>query len=402
MKKRLLCLLLAVCFLLGGCAQGPTDQNAPDGQDPSKDPLLYVPEYEYDDGGVVTDGEERVAGAADVGLTLGMEQLLLDLQEYYYRSLSAMKVKDCTDIFSSVEEAEYHQAVWRSLIAIRNASLVDLSLVDYCFNLTITDVEWSGEDKVKLELLEDAVMNFSITPDVDSEHFDNYHEYTLVRLDDGGWRIAEHYSDDNPYYNFTYDRDAGQEAYLDQFLANVAARQATRADAGEEVSLTWDHDYDRDAAYAYMMTYAEKRNDDWDAYDDVGGNCQNFGSQVLHAGGIPMDVEGDARWFWYSNENQDYSWINVDLFIAYAGANEGYGLVADAAPNYYDAQVGDILILGDNRYRHTTEICGRITDDDGATLDYLLCSNTSNYRNFPASAYYYTLHWPVRIFGWNE
>lgn len=392
MKKLWWLLLLAGCLLLSACAVKPAEE-------PEQNETVH---YSYADGTAVLSGNERVTGAADAGLTAGMEQLVLDLQEYYYRSLSAMEVEDINALFADAEEADYHQAVWRSLIAIRKASLVDLSLVDYSFHLTITDVEWEGEERVELKLLEDAVMNFSVTPDVDSEQFDNYHEYTLVRQSDGEWRIAEHYSDDNPYYNFTYDSEAGQELYLEQFLANVAARQATRGDAGAEVTLTWDHDYDRDAAYAYMMTYAEKRNSDWYVYDDLGGNCQNFGSQVLYAGGIPMDEEGDARWFWRSNEDQDYSWINVDLFIAYAADNEGYGLVAETEPNYYDAQVGDILILGDNRYRHTTEICGLITDEEGATLDYLLCSNTSNYRNFPASAYYYTLHWPVRIFGWNE
>lgn len=114
-----------------------------------------------------------------------------------------------------------------------------------------------------------------------------------------------------------------------------------------------------------------------------------------------MDREGDAQWYWKSHSDQNYSWINVSRFANYARSNTGYGLVADADANYYSGQTGDILIMGDGGMEHTTVIADTITDGSG-TVDYLICSNTGNYRNFPASAYYYTYHWLVRILGWND
>ena len=51
-------------------------------------------------------------------------------------------------------------------------------------------------------------------------------------------------------------------------------------------------------------------------------------SQVLLAGGIPMDEVGDACWYWHTHDYQDYSWINVGNFMDYAKANTGYGLVS--------------------------------------------------------------------------
>jgi hypothetical protein len=95
-----------------------------------------------------------------------------------------------------------------------------------------------------------------------------------------------------------------------------------------------------------MYTYSVKRNGNWKAYDGNGGNCQNFGSQTLLAGGIPMDEEGTAKWYWRSHTDQNYSWINVGNFWNYANNNTGYGLVAKTNGNYYDGQVGDILIVG--------------------------------------------------------
>ena len=51
---------------------------------------------------------------------------------------------------------------------------------------------------------------------------------------------------------------------------------------------------------------------------------------------------------------------------------------------------------------HTTVICGVLTDDAGQTVDYLLCSNTANLRNYPASAYYYANRQLTKILGWND
>ena len=49
-----------------------------------------------------------------------------------------------------------------------------------------------------------------------------------------------------------------------------------------------------------------------------------------------------------------------------------------------------------------TVISGIIRDEAGQTVDYLLCSNTTNYTDFPAGAYYYTSHRLIKIYGWNE
>lgn len=47
-------------------------------------------------------------------------------------------------------------------------------------------------------------------------------------------------------------------------------------------------------------------------------------------------------------------------------------------------------------------ISGIIRDEAGQTVDYLLCSNTTNYTDFPAGAYYYTSQRLIKIYGWNE
>lgn len=383
-----------------GEEENQEEASAPESKPEEPTPPPPPPPPKYAPLTTVSADAERIVSASGYGLSAAMEDILLALQNRYYQSVGALAVQECDELFSTPEEANRHEAIWRSLVEIRKASLIDLHLADYGFTFYCTNVSWNGEEEVRVTLLEDAVMYFASTSYVPSEQFDVSHTFTLCRTGQDSWQIKSHTSDDNPYENFAYDKVNQCDSRLSAFLGSIASRQAQRGGGGG-TSKTWQHDYDRSAAYAYMQTYAAYRNGDWRTYDYSGGNCQNFGSQVLHAGGIPMDQEGEAQWYWKNHYDQNYSWINVTRFANYARSNTGYGLVADADANYYDGQIGDILIMGDGGMEHTTVIADTITDGSG-TVDYLICSNTGNYRNFPASAYYYTYHWVVRIFGWND
>ena len=42
-----------------------------------------------------------------------------------------------------------------------------------------------------------------------------------------------------------------------------------------------------------------------------------------------------------------------------------------------------------------------VTDEDGNVIDYLVCSNTANQKNYPISAYGYTYQVLIKILGSN-
>ena len=392
MKRSLCCLGLTLCLLLAGC--GITMQ-FPDGNPPEElaEQVTIPAPLEMELAVTAVDSKER--------LTPGQTALVGDLLTRWYHFIGSFEEKDFAALFSegSQTEALQHAASCRTLVAIRQAALEDLRMSRCDVTLTVTDVSESGGE-VRIELDENTVMQFAGL-EVESELFDLPHIFKLRQTGGDDWVITHHEADDNPYFSFVYEEGCQTDPRLPIFLRNIERRQLQQQETAQ-VTLSCDHPYDRDAALDYMMTYCERRNDGWYAYDNMGGNCMNFGSQILLAGGIPMDYEGDARWYWESVKRTDLPFINVGDFLEYARVNTGYGLVADIDAGFYTGEVGDLILFGVNSPRHTTAICGLVQDEQGRTVDYLLCSNTTNYRNFPAGAYYYTGQRLVKIYGWND
>ena len=73
--------------------------------------------------------------------------------------------------------------------------------------------------------------------------------------------------------------------------------------------------YNRTAAVAYARQYAMSYNSQYPSYSEYGGDCMNFVSQCLHAGGMPMKEQG---YLWYATSTgSGASWRGVDSFLAY-------------------------------------------------------------------------------------
>lgn len=396
-RARLLTGLLLTALLLLGCSAAEKvdvgEANQPDEPStgaaaPVEKPMESAPDrtepeltvtVTVEDNGLLSDGERRV---------------LQDFMTRWYLSVGSFEIQDFKPVFQGEEEALSHAASCRTQTAIRAAAPEDLHLTACQVTLTVTDV---SRDVISVE--ETTVVQFAGLPGIESELFDLAHIFAVTGEGDG-CRIVYHEADDNPYSSFSYDEENGVDSNYEDIMANIAQRRALPREPAAE--LKCDHPYDRQAALTYMLTYADHRNGEWHAYDDEGGNCMNFGSQVLLAGGIPMDYSGYDCWFSEGVSSVTGSFVNVGWFMDYARCNTGYGLVADADANYYNGEVGDLLLVGLYGLQHTTEICGLVQDEKGQTIDYLLCSNTTNYRNFPAGAYYYTRHWLVKIYGWND
>ena len=175
-----------------------------------------------------------------------------------------------------------------------------------------------------------------------------------------------------------------------------------------------DTSYDRQRAVDYAQHWWNERNYNgrYLAYDDFGGNCQNFASQCLYAGGIRMDHTGtiDNQWKFYSEvlnskqaaSGRSYSWTGVDMFYSYAVASYKSGLVSLTDIDYKYAEKGDIIHVGAYyQWRHALLITDVIKNEDGSVKEIIVASNTADRWNYPLSAYIYTAPRLIHILGQN-
>lgn len=439
--KTLLGLALA-SLLLAGCA-APEPGPSPDSMEPMdslhssgqpRDPGADTSDHELDEpegtSPAQPDGPLGVGTAvfADPGeLTAGQQEAVLSLLTRYYDSLAKLQLRDPADLFAPEAFAQYlgNRAVWEYVVAVRRMQRTDLDLVSYRVELDCGEIDENEDGSVSFRVTENSVQNFRATPEVDSEQKNVYHQFSLVPQGEDRWLVSVHTQLDSLYrtvmgqyaYRPSTPDDRGEaqlELYyqerLTELLETAGEDVTQRFVRGEERAVAAQHSYDRAAAVAYARQWVGIRNDDWPDYSRNGGNCQNFVSQCLLAGGIPMDVYSPGIWKWYGSTpnnlsvmaGRSASWSAVVSFLDYAESNTGYGLAAVTDAPYYTGSPGDIIHLGNaERWRHTVLITGVVEDGEGNIEDYLICSNTADLRDFPVSAYAYTRQMLIRVAGWN-
>lgn len=126
--------------------------------------------------------------------------------------------------------------------------------------------------------------------------------------------------------------------------------------------------YNRSAAVTYAKKYALSGNPAWPDYSSYGGDCTNFASQVLNAGGIPQDKLGSYRWYHTSPTDRSTSWTkSSDLYSYIIGntAGIGYNGPQGRVIEKTQLEVGDIIFLDQTGggYGHTMIVVDKTSND---------------------------------------
>lgn len=364
-------------------------------------------------------GSGEILYASEVQpLSEEQEQLILDYMNLYFASLEDFEPQEeIAALFSDGEQAALADSAIDFQIGLRQMQDADYTLASWSYSLTLNEITQEEDGSLHILSRENNIQNFNQNPEIASERYGGYHLFELEQME-GSWKIRSHMMFD-AVYMMLWSEGGGEEAALRYAEAvpeylRLAQEQLQEREADREREpgeLQAQYAYDRQAAAAYADRYVDERNDAWPDYAGSGGNCQNFASQVLLAGGIPMDIYGDAVWKWYSDEvsnspgaqGRSSSWTGVNQFVEYAEANTGYGLVAETEAPYFSGEPGDLLHMGiDGDWGHTVVIASAVTNGQGEVVDYLVDSNTGNLRNYPASLYGYPEIILTRIGGWNE
>jgi hypothetical protein len=140
--------------------------------------------------------------------------------------------------------------------------------------------------------------------------------------------------------------------------------------------------YDRVTAATYADTYWQSYNSGWPSFARKGGDCTNFVSQALYAGGIAMRLSpayaGDEAWYMLQSKGRRWSyslsWINVQshrsLLLSLPGVAQvaSYHGVAPGQLVASNAAQGDVVLYDwddDGVYDHESIVVA----SDGTNVD---------------------------------
>lgn len=123
--------------------------------------------------------------------------------------------------------------------------------------------------------------------------------------------------------------------------------------------------YNRRLAVNYANRWAYFRNPNFLDFSELGGDCTNFASQCLLAGGAVMNYTPVYGWYYIDSNDRAAAWTGVKYLYNFLTKNEGVGPYATEA-DITQMRTGDLiqLRLGEKeRFHHTpiiTEIRGLI------------------------------------------
>ena len=153
----------------------------------------------------------------------------------------------------------------------------------------------------------------------------------------------------------------------------------------EQASLI-TYPYNRDAAVAYALKWAYSRNPAFYDFEDLGGDCTNFASQCLLAGGALMNFTPTYGWYYRNLNDRAPAWTSVEYLYRFLTTNEGVGPFGHEVDLPF-IRPGDIiqLMTVENRFHHSPIV---VKTGILPTLNNtLVAAHSYDARNRPLSTY---------------
>ena len=131
-------------------------------------------------------------------------------------------------------------------------------------------------------------------------------------------------------------------------------------------------EYDRVRAVEYAKRWALSRNPLFYDFTGGGGNCTNFVSQSLLAGGLTMDPSETFGWYYVSLNERAPAWTGVnELYEFLCGVGDFAPTTERRGPYATEVtreriEIGDVVQLADRRgaFYHSLLVSGFSSDGD--------------------------------------
>ena len=148
-------------------------------------------------------------------------------------------------------------------------------------------------------------------------------------------------------------------------------------------------DYDRRAAVRYAHRWAFGRNPRFYDYEEIGGDCTNFASQCLFAGGGLMNFVPDFGWYYITPNQKSPSWTGVEyLYDFLTRKTLSVGPVGEEC-GLEELRPGDLLQLSftGEGYQHTPVVVA--VGRPAMPANILVAAHSYDADNRPLSTYTY-------------
>ncbi|WP_253915797.1 amidase domain-containing protein [Streptomyces sp. NRRL S-31] len=231
-----------------------------------------------------------------------------------------------------------------------------------------------------------------------STGFQAHHELSFTADRQGNWQLTGIKDTDQGYLavNQVAKPDvSGAKTAAEDDGPPSAARAATTRPAPAAPKNFSATGYDYKAMVAYAQKYWNKYNPDYPDYSGhgSGGDCTNFVSQALKAGGwkhVPGYTYDFHKWFG-NNEIQSDSFVGVNEFSWFALSSKRVTSLA----NVYQLDLGDVLQMDFNR-DGSKDHSMIVTSRDSRGVPYVSYHSTNTYNrsvaslvaSYPNAAYY--------------
>lgn len=159
--------------------------------------------------------------------------------------------------------------------------------------------------------------------------------------------------------------------------------------------------YNRDRAVEYARRWALERNPLFENFAGIGGDCTNFVSQSVLAGGCVMDYTPTFGWYYLSPDDRAPAWTGVEYFFDYLTGQGDFAPPQTRIGPFGErvgdmrADVGDVVQLAnaEGDFYHSL----LITDFSGG--DILVTAHTNDALDRPLSSYNYSARRIIHITG---
>ncbi|MCL2195589.1 MAG: amidase domain-containing protein [Oscillospiraceae bacterium] len=157
--------------------------------------------------------------------------------------------------------------------------------------------------------------------------------------------------------------------------------------------------FNTQAALDYARRWALARNPAYADYETLGGDCTAFMSQILIAGGAPMNHTPHTGWYYRSLNQHSPSWTGVPYMFHFLTQGTGTGPFGCQIP-LDDVQPGDIIQL---KFAHKPKFSHSLfvlsVGSPATPENTLIAAHSYDALDRPLSTYEYEAARALRIEG---